>query len=158
MTEMAQVARIEADKARNAKDAGDKAAELGKQATEKVAESTRDAVAQAEAVADHGYRSVRQAADAVAEAGQDTLRLGEKGLAEVNHSLLDLLNQQTRHNVQVAQTLAQPANWSRAIEVQNEFLRASLERATQFGQRYVAASQAFLTGQLQTTRRDAKKA
>ena len=155
---MAQVARIEADKAKNAKDTGDKVAELGKQATEKVAETTGDAVAQAEAVADRGYRSVHQSADAVAEAGQDTLRLTEKGLAEVNHSLFDLLNQQTRHGVQVAQTLAHPANWSRAIEFQNEFLRASLERATQFGQRYVSASQAFLTGQLQTARRDARKA
>ncbi len=42
---MAQVARTEAEKAKNAKEAGDKAAELGKQTTEKVAEATLDAPA-----------------------------------------------------------------------------------------------------------------
>ncbi len=47
-------------------------------------------------------------------------------MAEINQSLLDLLNEQTRHNVQVFQTLTQPANWGKAVQLQNEFLRASL--------------------------------
>ena len=71
-------------------------------------------------------------------------------MAEINQSLLDLLNEQARHNVQVLQTLAQPANWGKAVELQSEFLSASLQRAAQFAWRYVEVSQAIMSS-AQTT-------
>ena len=79
-------------------------------------------------------------------------------MAEINQSLLDLLNEQARHNVQVVQTLAQPANWGKAVELQSEFLSASLQRAAQFARRYVEVSQAVMSSAQTTARGQTRKA
>ena len=156
---MAQIARTEADKAANsAKDAGDKVAELGKQTTDKAAEITRDAASQAETFARRGFQSVRPTVDAVAEVGQNTARRAQEGMTEINQSLLDLLNEQTRHHVQVVQTLTQPANWGKAVQLQSEFLSASLQRAAQFARRYVEVSQAIMSSAQTTARGQTRKA
>lgn len=150
---MAQIAKTEADKAASsAKDAGDKVAELGKQTTAAAAENTRDATSQAETFVRKGLQSVRPAVDTAVEVGQNTARRAQEGMAEVNQSLLELLNEQARHNVQVLQTLAQPAKWSKAAELQSEFLRASLQRAAQFAWRYLEVSQAIMSSAQATAR------
>src|SRR3954471_5779738 len=123
MTAMAQIARPEADKAADAaRNARNEIAELGKQITDKAA-------GQAENVARGGFRSVRQAVDADAEMGQKIADRAEAGMTEINQNLVELLNQQVRHNVQLFQALAQPANWGKAAQLQNEFLRTSFQRA-----------------------------
>ena len=156
---MAQIAKTEADKAASsAKDAGDKIAELGKQTTAKAAEITRDAAGQAEAFVRKGLQSVRPTVDAAAEIGQNTARRAQEGMAEINQSLLDLLNEQARHNVQVLQTLAQPAKWGKAVELQSEFLSASLQRAAQFAWRYVEVSQAIMSSAQTTARGQTRRA
>ena len=143
---MAQIAKTEADKAASsAKDAGDKVTELGKQTTAAAAEITRDAASQAETFVRKGLQSVRPTVDAVAEVGQNTARRAQEGVTEINQSLLDMLNEQARHNVQVVRTLAQPANWGKAVQLQSAFLSASLQRAAQFVQRYVEVSQAVMS-------------
>ena len=132
MTAMAQIARTEADKATNpAKNASDNVAELGKRTTDKAAEVTRELTGQAENVARSGFQSVRQAADAAAEAERKTAHRAGDGVAEINQSLVDLLTEQTKHNVQLFQALAQPANWGKgkAAQLQSEFLRTSFQRA-----------------------------
>ena len=150
---MAQIAKTEADMATSsAKDAGDKVAELGKQTTAEAAEITRDAAGQAETFVRKGLQSVRPTVDAAAEVGQNTARRAQEGMAEINQSLLDVLHEQARHNVQVLQTLAQPANWGKAVQLQSEFLGASLQRAAQFARRYVEVSQAVMSS-VQTTAR-----
>ena len=134
---MPQIARTEADKA---------------------AEIARDAARQAETFARRGFQSVRPTVDAVAEVGQNTARRAQEGMAEINQSLLDLFNEQARHNVQVLQTLAQPANWGKAVQLQNEFLSASLQRAAQFAWRYVEVSQAVMSSAQTTARGQTRKA
>ena len=156
---MAQIAKTEADMAASsAKDAGDKVAELGKQTTAAAAEITRDAASQAEAFARKGLQSVRPTVAAAAEVGQNTARRAQEGMAETNQSLLDVLHEQARHNVRILQTLAQPANWGKAVQLQSEFLKASLQRAAQFARRYVEVSQAAMTSALSTARDQASKA
>ena len=156
---MAQIAKTEAgNAASSAKDAGDKIAELGKQTTAKAAEITRDAASRAETFVRGGLQSVRPTFDAAAEVGQTTARRAGSGMAEINQSLLDLLNEQARHNVQVLQTLAQPANWSKAVELQSAFLSASLQRAAQFAQRYVEVSRAVMSSAQTTARSQTRKA
>ena len=156
---MPQIARTEADKAANsAKDAGDRVAELGKQTTDKAAVIARDAASQAETFARRGLQSVRPTGDAVAAVGQNTARRAGSGMAEINQSLLDLLNEQTRHHVQVVQTLTQPANWGKAVQLQSEFLSASLQRAAQFAQRYVEVSQAVMSSAQTSARGQTRKA
>ena len=107
---MAQIAKTEADKAASsAKDAGDKVAELGKQTTDKAAGSSRERCPRRLAVC-----CVRRSMPGPRSA-QKTAGRAQAGMAEINQSLLDLLNQQARHNVQVVQTLAQPSNWGKAV-------------------------------------------
>ena len=156
---MAQIARTEADKATNpAKNASDNVAELGKRATDKAAEVTRELTGQAENVARSGFQSVRQAADAAAEVERKTARRAGDGVAEINQSLVDLLTEQAKHNVQLFQALAQPANWRKGPQLQSEFLRTSFQRAAQFTRRYVEVGQAVMTSALPTARGQAKKA
>ena len=156
---MAQIARTEADKATNpAKNASDNVAELGKRATDKAAEVTRELTGQVENVARSGFQSVRQAADAAAEVERKTARRAGDGVAEINQSLVDLLTDQTKHNVQLFQALAQPANWRKGPQLQGEFLRTSFQRAAQFTRRYVEVGQAVMTSALPTAPGQAKKA
>ena len=82
----------------------------------------------------------------------------QAGMTEVNHNLVELLNQQARDNVQLFQTLAQPTNWGKATHLHNEFLRASWQRAAQFARRYVEVSQAAMISALSTAPGQARKA
>ena len=142
---MAQIARPEADKVDTARNARNEIAELGKQITD-------DAEGQAENVARSSFQSARQAVDAGAEVGRKIAGRAEVGMTEINQSLVELLNQQARHNVQLFQTLAQPTNWGKAAQLQNEFLRTSWQRAAQFARRYVEVSQTVMTSALSTAR------
>ena len=142
---MAQIARPEADKVATARNARNEIAELGKQITD-------EAAGQAENVARSSFQSARQAVDAGAEVGRKIAGRAEVGMTEINQSLVELLNQQARHNVQLFQTLAQPTNWGKAAQLQNEFLRTSWQRAAQFARRYVEVSQTVMTSALSTAR------
>ena len=149
---MAQIARTETNKATNpVKNTTDNVAELGKRITDKAA-------GQAENVARNGFQSARQAVDAGAEVGQKIADRAGDGVAEINHSLVELLNQQAKHNVQLFQSLAQPANWGKAAQLQSEFLRASWQRAGRFTRRYVEVGQATMSSALSTARGQAWKA
>ena len=177
---MAQTAKTEADKATNAvKDTTDNAAQLGKQATDnaaelskqatddaaklgkqapyKAAEVTREAAGQAENVARSGLQVVRRTVDAVAEVEQQTARRAAEGTSEISQVLIDLINEQTRHNVAAFQALTQAVDWRQVAELQSRFLRESLERTAQFTQRYFEVSQAVLTSVLSATQEQAHK-
>ena len=101
---------------------------------------------------------LRQAVDAGAEVAQKTAGRAQAGMNEINQNLVEILNQQARHNVQLFQTLAQPSNWGKAAQLHNEFLRTSWQRAAQFAQRYVEVSQTVMASTLSTARTQATKA
>jgi hypothetical protein len=152
MTAMAQIARPEPDKPADAAgNARDRVAELGERITGKAAD-------QAGSVARDGFRSARQAVDAGAGVGQEVAGHAGAGVAEVNQSPVELLNQQARHNVQLFQALAQPTNRGKAAQLQDAFLRTSWQRAARFARRYAEVSQAVVTSTLSTARGQATKA
>ena len=171
---MAQTAKTEADKATDnaaelgkqatdnaaelSKQATDDAAKLGKQAPYKAAEVTREAAGQAENVARSGLQVVRRTVEAVAEVEQQTARRAAEGTAEISQVLIDLINEQTRHNVAAFQALTQAVDWRQVAELQSKFLRESLERTAQFTQRYFEVSQTMLTSVLSTAREQVRKA
>ena len=156
---MAQTANTGADKATNAvKDTTDNAAQLGKQATDNAVEVTREAVGQAENVARSSLQVVRRTVDAVAEVEQQTARRTAEGTAELSQVLVDLINEQTRHNVAAFRALTQAVDWRQVAELQSKFLRESLERTAQFTQRYFEVSQTMLTSVLSTAREQVRKA
>ena len=155
---MAQIARNTADKATTAaKNATDNVAEAGKRTSDQTAEVRRETAGHAANTVRDGLRVVRQAADAAAEVEENTVSRTGAGMAELNRALVDLLQQQTRDNVQLVQALAQPAKWGQAAQLQSEFLRASFQRTAQFTQRYVEVGQAVLTSALSTAQRRASK-
>ena len=139
------------DAAKLGKQATDNAVELGKQATDKAA-------GQAENVTRSGLQVVRRTVDAVAEVEQQTARRAAEGTAEISQVLIDLINEQTRHNVAVFQALTQAVDWRQVTELQSKFLRESLERTAQFTQRYFEVSQTMLTSVLSTAQHQARKA
>jgi hypothetical protein len=158
MTVMAQIARNTADKATTAaKNATDNVAEAGKRTSDQTVEVRRETAGQAVNTVRDGLRVVRQAADAAAEVEEKTVSRASAGMAEINRALVDLLQQQTRDNVQLAQALAQPAKWGQAAQLQSAFLRASFQRTARFTQRYVEVGQAVLTSALSTARSEAGK-
>ena len=137
---MAQIAKTEADKAASsAKNAGDKIAELGKQITDKAAGQAENACPQRLPVC-----CVRRSMPGP-RWGRRPPERAQAGMTEINQNLVELLNEQARHNVQVFQTLAQPSNWGKAAQLQSEFLRTSWQRAAQFARRYVEVSQAVMS-------------
>ena len=159
ITVMAQIATNAADKATTAaKNATANVAEAGKRTSDKTAEIRRETAGQAANAVRDSLRVVRQAADAAAEVEQKTVSRAGAGMAELNRALVDLLQQQTRDNVQLVQALAQPTNWGKGPQLQSEFLRTSFQRAAQFTRRYVQVSQTVMTSALSTARGQATKA
>ena len=156
---MAQIATNTADKATiAARNATANVAEAGKRTSDQTAEVRRETAGQAANAVRDGLRVVRQAADAAAEVEEKTVRHAGAGMAELNRALVDLLQQQTRDNVQLVQALAKLAKWRQAAQLQSEFLRASLQRTAQFTQRYVEVGQAVMTSALSTAQSQARKA
>ena len=77
-----------------------------------------------------------------------------EGTAEIGRTLLGLTHEQTRQNMDMMWALTaavdwdkavKAVDWDRVIQIQGEFLRASLERSAQLTQRYLEATQAVLT-------------
>jgi hypothetical protein len=73
----------------------------------------------------------------------------------------------TRHNLETLTVLshavdwdrvAKAVDWDRVVEIQNEFVRASLERAPQLTRRYLEVAQAVTVAAVNTAQRQAKKA
>ena len=75
----------------------------------------------------------------------------------ITESLVDFINQQTRHNFEHFQALSQPTNWSHAARLQSQFLQASWMRTARFTRRYWEVSQAAMTSALSTARGQARK-
>ena len=140
---MAQIAKTEADMAASsAKDAGDKVAELGKQTTArqprspatppaKPRPSSAKVCSQCARPSMPRPKSARTPPDAPRKAWLRSTRAC---------SICSTSRPGTMSSV--LQTLAQPANWGKAVQLQSEFLSASLQRAAQFARRYVEVSQA----------------
>ncbi len=94
-------------------------------------------------------------------------RRSAEGTAELGRAVLDLVEQQTRHNLETLDALtgavdwdrvAKAVDWDHVFHIQGEYLRVSLERAAQLTRRYLEVSQAVVTAAASTAKREAKKA
>ena len=155
---MAQTARTEADKATIVAKPITDNGELSNQAMDKAAEATREAVGQAENVARSGLQVVQRTVDAAVEVEHQTARRAAESTAEISQVLVDLINAQTRQNIQAFSALNEAVDWQRIFQVQSELLQANLERTAEFSRRYVEVVQAVLTATLSTAQDQARKA
>jgi Phasin protein len=157
-TGMAQIAKSETDKHTITANPPADNGELSKQAFDKAADATREAVGQAEDVARGGLQFVQRTVDAAVEVERQTARRAAEGTAEISQMLVDLINEQTRQNIQALTALGDAVDWQRIFQVQRELMQANLERTAEFTRRYVEVSQAVLTSMLSATQDQTRKA
>jgi len=90
-----------------------------------------------------------------------------EGTVEIGRTLLSLVHEQTRQNLDTMRALtaavdwnkaAKAVDWERVFQIQGEFLHASLERSAQLTQRYLEVTQTVMTATASATRQQARKA
>jgi hypothetical protein len=165
---MAQTANTGAEKAADTvKNTSDHVAEVGKRTAEQTTAVAREATERGENVARRGVHAVRRTVDAAAEVEGAVARRSAEGANELGQALVDLLNQQTRHNLETLTALgsavdwdrvAKAVDWGRVVQIQSAYLRVSFERAAQLTQRYVEVVQAVTLAATDAAQRQAKKA
>jgi Helix-hairpin-helix motif/Phasin protein len=109
------------------------AARGGAEATRHAAEDARAA----EAAAREGTEIVRTIFSAAAETEREVAGWSAEGTAELGRLWVELLGEQTRHNVEVAAALTRAVRWDEVARAQGEFVRASLERLHELNRRYL---------------------
>src|SRR4051812_14803434 len=144
LEELPGVGPATVDQLRQALDFGDQAEAGGKDAgrsVEKAAEATRHAAEggarAASTTAREGTEIVRRAFGAAAETEREVVGRSAEGAAELGRLWVDLLGEQTRHNVRVAAALSQAVRWDEIAQAQTEFVRVSLERLQELNRRYL---------------------
>jgi hypothetical protein len=71
---------------------------------------------------------------------------------------VDLMSQQTRHNLETWRALGEAVDWERVLQLQGAFWRVSLERAAQLTQRYLEVTQAVMTAAADAAQDQTRKA
>ena len=151
---MAQIAKPAAEKAEDTvKNVADHAAEQGK----RTADVTREAAERTGAVARHGLHVAQRTAEAAGEVQREVAQRSSEHTTELGRVLVDLVQEQTRHNLKTLSALASAVDWDRVLRIQGEYLRVSLERGAQLTRRYLEASQAVITATANSAKKQARK-
>ena len=130
------------DQLRKALDVGDKGGNGGDHA--RAGERAATGVRVASTTAREGLDVVRGAAGAAAETGREAVGRSAEGAAELGRLWVDLLGEQTRHNLEVATALGRAVRWDEVVQAQGEFVRVSLERLHELNRRYLEIVQGMM--------------
>jgi hypothetical protein len=76
--------------------------------------------------------------------GEEAVGRSAEGVAELGRLWMDLLGEQTRHNLEVATALGRAVRWDEVLQAQGEFARASLERLNELNRRYLEIVQGMM--------------
>ena len=145
----------------------DQVAEAGRRTAEQAGEVTRELTDQTGNLIQQGLRVVQGTTDAARALPREVARQSAEGTAELGRTLLSLVHEQTRQNLDTMQALATAVDWNRAVkavdwqrvfEIQGEFVRASLERSGQLTQRYLEVTRTVMATSASAARRQASKA
>jgi competence protein ComEA len=112
----------------------------------------------ASSAAQGGLQLVQRTAGAMTKVQRETAQQSAEGTAELGKLWLELLGEQTRHNLVVATTLSKAVDWEEMVRVQSEYLRASIERMNQLNSRYLEIVRSMMTAAALTAEGEAKKA
>ena len=130
-------------------------------------EVTRELTDQTGNLIQQSLRVVQGTTDAARALPREVARQSAEGTAELGRTLLSLVHEQTRQNLDTMQALATAVDWNRAVkavdwqrvfEIQGEFVRASLERSAQLTQRYLEVTRTVMATSASAARRQAGKA
>lgn len=151
-----------AEAARGGREVAEKATDAAGAAMRDGAEAVRGGVetgARVAAIATQsGLEQARRTADAVVETERQTMRRAAEGTSELGQILVDMINAQTRHNLEVVTALSQTVDWDEVFRVQSEFMQASLERMSHLTKRYLDVSQAVLNTAVSAGREQTRRA
>ncbi|HEX8374962.1 MAG TPA: TIGR01841 family phasin [Geminicoccaceae bacterium] len=148
-------AEIASFAAKSGADVASFAAKSGADAAKLTADRTAEAGQQvARAGADMAHRAMA----AVGDAEKQAARRSTEAATDVSQLFVSLVKEQMEHNVEVMKSLARVRNWREALDVQNAYLRASIERMTNGTTRYVEVVTKLATGMASLTRDEVKKA
>src|SRR3954454_1728074 len=109
-------------------------AKVAREATETGAQATTTAAATA-------LRRFERTAGAFGEAQRETAQRSAEATAELGRLFVELLSEQTRHNLEVATAFGRVANWGEIARLQSEFVRESFERLNRLNGRYLEVVQ-----------------
>jgi competence ComEA-like helix-hairpin-helix protein len=130
-----------ADKGGNGSDQAGRDERGTTETTHKAAEATRQTATEgarvAEATAREGVEIVHSVFGAAAETEREVVSRSAEGVAELGRLWMDLLSDQTRHNLEIATSLGRAVRWDEVLRTQSEFVRASLERLNELNRRYL---------------------
>ena len=148
-------ADVASSAAKSGSDVASFAAKSGADAAKQAADRTAEAGQQvARAGADMAHRAMA----AVGDAEKQVARRSTEAATDVSQLFVSLVKEQMEHNVEVMKSLARVRNWREALDVQNAYLRASIERMTNGTTRYVEVVTKLATGMASLTRDEVKKA
>jgi hypothetical protein len=149
---MAHTARTEAEKVT------DNVAELGKRAADTGVDVTREAIGRTEDTARRGVETAQRTAGVALEIERAVARRAAEGTTEIGQAFAELVREQARHNVAVLRALSRTVDWDGVAQVQTDFVRASVERATAFTRRYLEVVRAVVASAASTAKEQARKA
>jgi hypothetical protein len=106
-------------------------------------------------VAYGGLEAAWRAIGAVGEVQREAARRSAEGAAEVGRALMDVVQEQVRHNLEALtaptgavdrdRAAGTVVDWDRVLRIQGEFLRASAQRSARLAERYLEVTQAVMT-------------
>jgi competence protein ComEA len=112
----------------------------------------------ASSAAQGGLQLAQRTAGAMSEVQRETARQSAEGTAELGKLWIELLNEQTRHNLAVATALSKAVDWEEVVRAQSEYLRASIERMSQLNRRYLEMVQATMAASTSVAQDQTRKA
>jgi Helix-hairpin-helix motif len=125
----------------------------------KVAREVTETGAQATTAATRsGLQLVERTAGAFGEVQRETAQRSAEATAELGRLFVELLSEQTRHNMEVATAFSRSANWGEIARLQGEFVRASFERVNRLNGRYLEVVQDVMRATVSAARQSRRAA
>lgn len=111
-----------------------------------------EAVAQTatRATAETARRGAEITATVVADAGRAQRAVAQQageGAAEISRALIDLVTEQSQHNLQVLGAFGRVMHWEDFLRLQGEYLQASLDRLARFNHSYLELARRVMAAQ-----------
>lgn len=131
------------------------AADVGAEATRRVAERTAEVTSIS---ARGGVEAAQRLVGVAADAEKRLAHRSNEVATDLGRLAVNMMNEQLQANVETLQALARAKTWREALEVQNDYVRGNIERATQGASRYVEAVTRLVAGAAKIGRDEVKKA
>jgi phasin family protein len=131
--------------ARVARQVAEDARSIGRESADAAREAASAGAQAATNVARGGLQLLQRTADVVDEAERDVLDRSTKGVTQLSELFVDLIGAQSRHNVETLAALTRAVRYDALIQIQSDFLRASMERMAEFSRRYMEMTQQVMS-------------